>query len=375
MKFKLLFIFVLFVHPLFSETEKHAVENIDADHQFIYYTGRIDFSNPKAARFSWPGISIKASFEGKVCNIRMNDFCTGTDSDGKLFSNYYQVIIDKGRIVVLKCEPLKSIYKIDSLSEGNHTIEIVKRTEGLVGESEFLGFQLEKGKKILALPKSDKIRRMEFIGNSITCGYGNEGANKECKFSAATENNYMAYGSIIARTLNSEYCAVAFSGKGICRNYDKTTEETIPLIYDRTLTFNENKKWDFKNYIPDVVVINLGTNDFAHANPDSLEFVSRYFEFVKTIRKNYPNAHIFCINGPMMSDRWPLGSKALSTLKRYVNGMIDQMNRSGDAKVYSFFLSQHGGLGYGCDWHPNVRQHVKSAGELTKFIKEKTGWE
>jgi lysophospholipase L1-like esterase len=375
MKCKLFFVLLFFIHPVFSETGKLAIENIDADHPFIQYIGRIDFSNPKAPRFSWPGITIKATFEGKVCNIRMNDFGTGTDSDGKLFSNYYQVIIDNVRVMVLKCEPSKSIYKIDSLSEGKHTIVIVKRTEGSVGETKFLGFQLEKGKKLWPIAITEKVRRMEFIGNSITCGYGNEGTNKECKFSAVTENNYMAYGAITARALNAAYCMVAFSGKGIYKNYDGTTEETLPMIYDRTLTFDENIKWDFKKYIPDVVVINLGTNDFAHSNPDSAAFVSRYYEFVKTIRKNYPQAYIFCINGPMMSDQWPIGSKALSTLKRYVNGMVDQFNKSGDGKVYSFYLSQQGSFGYGCDWHPNVRQHIKSAGELTKFIKEKTGWE
>jgi hypothetical protein len=216
---------------------------------------------------------------------------------------------------------------------------------------------------------------MEFIGNSITCGYGNEGPNKECKFSASNENGYMAYGAITARAFNAEYCAVAFSGKGIYKNYDESMEETIPELYDRALTFKENVQWDFKKYIPEVVVINLGTNDFAHSNPDSAAFVGKYEEFVKTIRKNYPQAHIICINGPMMNDQWPAGSKALSTLKRYVNGMVDRFNKSGDAKIYSFFLSPHGALGYGCDWHPNIRQHVKSAGELTKFIKEKTGWE
>jgi lysophospholipase L1-like esterase len=373
MKCKLLFILIVCMHPLCAQKNAHT--DIDADDKLIQYTGRIDFSNPKVPKFAWPGISIKACFEGKTCKIKLKDLAQGTDESGKPHSNYYNILIDSGRIVLLKCEPSKSLYDIDSLSGGKHVIEIFKRTEGLVGETEFHGFQLGKGQKLLPLPKPEKVRRMEFIGNSITCGYGNEGPNRDCKFSAASENGYMAYGAITARKFGAEYMAVAFSGKGIFQNYDQTTDETIPEIYDRIFPFKEDIKWNFKNYIPDVVVINLGTNDFAHVNPDSAAFTGRYFEFVKTIRKNYPNAHIFCINGPMMSDQWPVGSNALSTLKKYVNGMVAQFNKAGDAKIYSFYLSQHGSLGYGCDWHPNVRQHIKSAGELTRFIKEKTGWE
>jgi hypothetical protein len=348
---------------------------IGADDPLIKYTGRIDFSNPKAPRFAWSGVSIKAAFEGSVCQILLNDYASGTDATGGNHANYFNLIIDNKRIQVLKCDKGgKQIYKVDSLSDSNHIIEIFKRTEALIGEVEFKGLILASGKKLLPLPVAQNVRRMEFIGNSITCGYGNEGPDQECKFSGATENAYMAYGAITARNLNAEYVAVPFSGKGLTRNYDEGPQETMPQLYDRILAANPDLKWDFKKYTPDVVVINLGTNDFAHSNPDSALFVGTYIKFIGTIRSNYPNASIICLTGSMMSDSGPQDRKALSTLKKYIQAVLTEFNKKGDTKVYTFNMSGQGSLGFGCDWHPSVKQHEKNAKELTAFVKEKMGW-
>ena len=372
-----LLVFLFLSFSLFAQQKKNDNYNhIDADNPKIKYTGRIDFSNPKAPRFAWSGVSIKAAFEGPHCQILLHNYSSGTDADGQPNTNYYNLIIDNKRIQVLKCNKEgKQIYDIELLSDSMHTIEIFKRTEAFLGDSDFRGFILAKGKNLIDLPKSAvHVRRMEFIGNSITCGYGNEGANKECRFSAATENNYMAYGAITARNLNAEYVAVPFSGKGLTRNYDESTDEIMPELYDRIFATNPGIKWDFKKYTPDIVVINIGTNDFAKSNPDSVKFVKAYIKFIERIRSNYSNAHIVCLSGPMMSDYWPEGVKALTTIQNYLKSVIGQVNEKGDKKVYSFSLSAQGSLGYGCDWHPNIAQHKKNAGELTAFIKEKVGW-
>jgi hypothetical protein len=357
-----------------QSSKEESQNQIDADNPLIKYTGRVDFSNPKAPRFAWSGVSIKAAFKGSVCQILLNDYASGTDATGGKHTNYFNLIIDNKRVQVLKCNPGKQIYTVDSLSNSNHTIEIFKRTEALIGEVEFKGFILDKGKKLFELPASPQTRRMEFIGNSITCGYGNEGPNAECKFSGATENAYMAYGAITARNLNAEYVAVPFSGKGLTRNYGGSPEETMPMLYDRILAANPDLKWDFKKYIPDVVCINLGTNDFSQSNPDSVLFVGTYIKFIGTIRSNYPNASIICLTGSMMSDSYPQGMKSLSTLKNYLKAVTGYLNAKGDNKVYTFDMSGQGSLGIGCDWHPSVKQHEKNAAELTAFVKEKMGW-
>jgi len=351
---KLLFFSILVV-SFFSSCSQ---QKIDANDPNIYYTGRIDFSDPKVAKFAWPGTSVKAKFEGKKCAVKLNGY------------GYYNILVD-GEIKVVEIKGRDTTYTIESLNGGAHTIEVFKRTEGFVGNGEFKGFELEHGKKLLPVEKLK--HRIEFIGNSITCGYGNEGESEFCHFTPITENHYMAYAAITARSLKAEHHVVAFSGKGLTRNYDMTTTETMPDLYDRIFPFEPTIKWDFNKWTPDAVVINLGTNDFAHTNPDSTEWVNAYLNFIKTIRSHYPQAYIFCTNGPMANDKWPEGHQALTILKKYINAVVEKAQANGDTKIASFFYTSQAPP-FGCDYHPSVKTHQKMADELTPFIKQKLNW-
>jgi hypothetical protein len=116
-------------------------------------------------------------------------------------TNYFAVIIDGGEPTVLQLSKNQTEYVLASnLPKGNHTVEVFKRTESNVGKVDFMGFTLPKGTTIIEpapLPK----RKIEFIGNSITCGYGNEISTTtpdKYHFTSANENNYMAW--VLLRT-------------------------------------------------------------------------------------------------------------------------------------------------------------------------------
>ena len=138
-KYTLLFLTsIISVIAFAGKPKKAELVNVDADHAAIQYIGRFDFTNPKAVRFAWPGVYISTGFEGKVCNIKLKETGGGTDGYGNAHQNYYNIIIDGKAPIVIKANPAKEIYKIDSLKEGAHTIAIYKRTEGLVGEGVFI---------------------------------------------------------------------------------------------------------------------------------------------------------------------------------------------------------------------------------------------
>ena len=329
----------------------------------IQYVGRIDYQNPYQVSFSHPGISIKLKFEGKICNILL-----GNEGASKI-ANYYNIIIDNKKPVAISVIK-ETVYKLD-LVAGIHVLEIFKRTENFVGTGIFKGIEIEKGKKLLPLEKPQ--RKIEFIGNSITCGYGNEGDSPACPFTPETENNYLAYGSITARNLKAEFMTVAFSGIGVTRNYDKGTE-TMPVIYDRIFPDRKLPLWDFTKWTPDAVVINLGTNDFAQSVPDSILFISTYIKFLKHIRQKYPKTHIFCIEGSMLRDGWPTGIASLTIVKRYVEKAVKTFRKENDTKIDTFYLPTAGENDLGCDYHPNVKMHQVMAEELTGFIRSKLDW-
>ena len=100
-------------------------------------------------------------------------------------------------------------------------------------------------------------RRMEVIGDSITAGYGNEGV-APCGFSAETENHYLTYASVAARTVGAELHTIAWSGKGMVYNFGDDTFQPLPELYDRTIA-SEDAGWSFE-WQPDVVAVNLRAN-------------------------------------------------------------------------------------------------------------------
>jgi hypothetical protein len=344
--------------------QHETLELVDADDPTIAYMGRMDNSNPKAVKFAYPGVSVYFSFTGRYCNIRMKDQCTGKDDYGNPFHNYYDVSIDGKDPFVLVGDPAKEIYIIDSLNHSFHTIKIFKRTEGMVGVTIFKGFEIEKGGKEKKLFLDKKKLKMEFIGNSQTCGYGVEGESKDCKFSAATENNHLAFGCIAANTMGAEYVAVAYSGKGIVRNYDLTQTELMVDIYPRTLPDDKNSKWDFKKWHPDYVTILVGDNDFANSIPDSASFVDKYVEFVKFVHSNYPHAHIICAVSPSNE---PNSLKQIVKVN-YFTSIVKQLKHHGVHKSHLLKFNTTV-LDFGCNHHYGIKTHEKLAEELVNFIR------
>lgn len=365
MKFLLPFFFII---PILSACGKEKYKLISPDHDLIYYNGRFDISNPKQPEFFYPGVEICASFTGTSCQIKLGqDHLGNTDQSGTPHSNFYNVFLDaKLRVLEVK-DGLHEFEIGKGLKDTVHSLKIIKRTESLCGKGYFAGVLIDQGAKMLPYTEVPSLK-IEFIGNSITCGYGNEGDNKDCPFSAGTENNYLTYGSITAREIHAEYRAVAYSGRGVYQNYDQSTAGTLPEIYDLVNPFEPESLYDFSAWIPDIIVVNLGTNDFAHELPDSAGFVNAYSQFLGQIKSRYPQSKIICLIGPMMSDHWPPGIMAKTHALSYIRKAIDLQASEG---IYFLELSPQGRFGFGCNYHPNVRQHEMNAGELVRFIREK----
>jgi lysophospholipase L1-like esterase len=333
----------------------------------IRYLGRFDLSNPKKASFAWSGSSIRARFEGKKCFLKFKNHSE---------SNYFAVFIDNvEKPIVLELNEEQEVYEVASnLSEGEHDILIFKQTEARCGVVDFLGFELEKNKRLVPFEQKKQLK-IEFIGNSITCGYGNEAQAANEKFKTETENHYLSFASITARKLNAEHFTIAYSGKGLVRNYGLTTDQIIPKIYTKIYP-QSSKDWGFKQWIPDAVVICLGTNDLANSKIDSTLFVNKYVDFVSQIRSNYADATIFLLNSPMLVN-FKKGKEAKDdfsprqTLENYIQSTLAILEDQDLKKLHYFAPSQQGKYGYGAMWHPSLKQHEVTAEELSEFMKKK----
>lgn len=355
----LLFAFVLLLASLSAATQTNL---IPADHEAIRYVGRFDRSNPQEVRFDWSGVYIQFSFKGTECAVKMND--TG--------HNYYNVFVDDqpSKTVDVKSDTILVIAR--GLKKKAHTVQIYKRTEGSQGMGSFKGILLsEKGEM---LPWQEvPTRRIEFIGNSITCGYGTEGKSKSERWSPVTENNYQSYAPIMARAFNADYHIVAHSGQGVVRNYgykEKISPMAMPARFNRVFDEKEQPVWDFKQWKPDVVVINLGTNDFSTKPfPDKEVFKAGYEKLIQDVFSRYGDLPVFCIVGPMIDE----------PCYTYVKEMVQDLRfGSGHKGVYfvgipTYLMDPEKDLG--SDSHPNYRGQRKMAAHVLPVIASVLKWE
>jgi hypothetical protein len=334
---------------------------IPANDTLIEYSGRIDFSNPASPRFSYSGVSIRACFKGTGISAIMND---------ERGENFYAIIVDGTNTQRIHPQAGQQTYLMaENLADTIHEIEIFKLTEEMFGKTYFLGFQIDDTDSLVEIVDQRELL-IEFIGNSITCGYGNEGQNGGT-FGATTENHFMTYAAITSRSFNARHLAVCKSGIGIYRNYDGPAAgnpDCMTNFYNRIYLYNPLPRYSFEE-TPDLVCVNLGTNDFSTSGGDSAHYVSTYLNFIDSIQNHYSHPDIVCLVGCM------LGGATLEKVRSYVQFIADSANNRGKGNVYFFEMSeQTGDLGIAIDYHPTVAQHMENSRELIHFIAALKSW-
>lgn len=347
---------------------------IAPDDPRISITGRFDARDPAGPRLSWSGAKITVRFHGGTLNALLHDAAPGHRHDVRGYeSNYLNVTIDGGVPTVLAMHPGEHLYRVaDGLPDGEHTVELFKRTEGKIGTVQLRGMQLSGSGQLLD-PPPRPTRRIEFIGDSITAGFGNEAARSEDNFAPETENNALTYAALTAEALDAEYSCIAISGRGLARNYNGTTSGVMPRQFPLALADDEDSAWDFGQWTPDVVVINLGTNDmYAKPPPAREEFLGAYLALLQSVRAVYPDAHVFCAVGPMVGQDQP---SHLTDSRQYTQAVVDSARDSGDDKVYYIeFPMNTPADGFGANEHPSLATHRRMAEQLTAAIRNVTGW-
>lgn len=327
----------------------------------LQYMGRFDMRNTQEFVCSYPASSVFLHTNSPIVKLHIQDYPL---EQGR--PNYIAVIVDG---VVFKEFPLipnQTEYTIFESSERSFRhIQICKRTESLIGNIGFKGFTVDDASqnKPVVVPE----KKILFIGNSITCGYGNEGTNATDPFTAETENAYMSYAAIAARTMQAQYHLIAYSGKGIYRNWADTVfdVETMPKVFHKTLAFDTCNSWNHTSYKPNLIVINLGTNDFSPPTGANKElYIDRFSQFLQTLTQLYPEVPIVCVNSQMLQE--PQRSYQIEWIQQSI-GMLP------NTTIYFCQLSMQGPLGHGADWHPNIAQNKVNASELVGFCKE-IGW-
>lgn len=245
----------------------------------------------------------------------------------------------------------------------------MKESEVQYASSGILAFYTDEEAEIRPTDKKD--RKIEFIGDSITCGYGVLGG-PEAPFSTETESADDAFAVQCARALDADYQLVSFSGIGVISRYiepeenEPLTDVLMPALYPHTDAVLAKRygwgpeSWDFSSFCPQVVVINLGTNDDSYTRgirEREERFEEEYCEFVRNIHRRNPGAEIVCTFGVMSQRLLPRVEEAVQRLSE--SGVPVRMHREEPMPP---------GEVTGCDGHPSAQRQRKMAESLTGFL-------
>lgn len=234
-------------------------------------------------------------------------------------------------------------------------------------------------------PSENKKTKIEFIGDSITCAYGVCNEVYETPFSTADEDVTLGYAYIAAKALDADYSIVAFSGYGMYSGYtndpNRLGKELVPPIYDKVGYSSASPyggeiintmKWNFSDFVPDIVVIYLGTNDatYCKVNKSRMEaFTQKYVNFISQVQSYYGRPiKYLCMLGTMDQTLCPAVEAAV---KRWNAGW--NAKRSGSTAYYLELPLQLPEDGLAVFGHPSRRTHEKLADIVIDKLKEITG--
>jgi hypothetical protein len=330
------------------------------------YQGRVEKLPDNKVVLVGTASSVFFNFSGNECSISLQSVDTWEHH------NYVSLVLDGKYIGKLRIEKGAAQYfPIKTTSnKKEHTLEIYKTTEAHSGGILFTGTTAK-----LTSISAKKKKKIEFIGDSITCGAASDPSDIPCDKGEYFDhhNGYYAYGPVLSRAIGADYLMSSVSGIGMYRNWnDENKDEGImPDVYQNLYLTKDNSKpkYDFA-FQPDIISIALGTNDFSGGdgkkerlpfNPE--KYVSNYINFIKMLYEHNPKAQIVITNSPMVG-----GERAVvfeDCLNKVKNAFAEDKAHK-PILIFKFKPMTP----KGCSGHPDVADHKVLAEEYAPFLKK-----
>lgn len=300
--------------------------------------------------FALSGVEFELDCEGDVYATFNARKISSSSSTGGV---YFTVVVDGVKQARDYCRITTvgetKVKLASGLAKGKHTFAIYRQSEHQYGE---LGVcALSYNGDILSKP-ADKDLYIEFIGDSISNGFGNLGNSKEGDGSALWSDATQAYNFLTAQALDADFSNPSWSGLGCKYGYSSVTMQDVypaqRYNYDKTTPYDFAKE-------PDIIVLALGTNDNSCQSDATLKREG-LVEMLTLVREKNPNAPIVWIHGMMTSG---------------VSSMIEEIVAEFGGEAAGYYACKLTQNTSGGGWHPNLKGQQKFADELVAFIREK----
>lgn len=292
----------------------------------LHYGGRWDMRDDDCYLTGRGAVYVEADFTGRNLGICLKEDGADTDWEVSVDGNP-PIPLTEDRRSLLR----RDMFVIKGLSEGEHRMRLVRRTEGRTGVSRFSGLRIDRDASLSAVPP--RAHLLEFVGDSITAGFRN--------LPDGGENGDLAFAPRLARMLEADYSVIATSGEGVIHNWNEQAGDSAVHSREDYEHFffprpggQESLRWETPVRPADAVFVSLGTNDFSNAPhfvPEKEDFEKGYGELLDAIRLRQPEAIIICTD--------PLPDSVIPQAGHYIEAVVEQRRRAGDEKI--FFLSLH----------------------------------
>jgi lysophospholipase L1-like esterase len=316
--------------------------------------GRV-VTGPEGWTYQWPSARFEAAFSGEAVLFKVG---TG--------DQILHLSVD-GAPVARMVKPAPGLYRIEGLANGRHLVRASVVNEMQAAPARFGGFFLAGGQPLpLAAPR----RQIEFIGDSHSVGYGDASDVRACPGDGVwmTTDNSIAFGPLTAQRFGADRQVNAISGRGIVRNFDGMAGDTLPIAWPRAL-LGDAPSYRNDDWRPQVVVINLGTNDFSTplkagerwGDRQALrdDYVATYVRFVADIRARQPQAFVILLAPP----------SAENEITAQIDRVANTLKAGGEARLAVIPVGEMELTA--CDWHPSARDQQGISDKLSAFLDQR----
>ncbi len=322
---------------------------IDFSSDFLLTYGRTAIKETSLL-LGWPGSGFCFAFTGTEFRIKFGKF----DSDRHF---YFKISVDKISQTHCVCAT-DQIIILRGLSNALHQVKVTRITESInlteVSQVTICGDDISFSRNV-----SFPTLKFEFIGDSLTAGFGNMSEPDAGIYRASEQDLTFGYTYLTATGLKADGRYICCSGKGIFNNWDGSKENRIPDFYTKQF-IGSDEDHDFSSWRPNIIFINAGTNDIT-AQTDPNDFKKAYIDFIEKVHKLNPQSRLVCIHG-MTTDKFEETFEEIeSTLK---DSNSDRDLRIEFIKFKPITKEFCGALG-----HPNSKAHSRFARDLIKTIK------
>ena len=271
----------------------------------------------------------------------------------------------------------RDVYKVNTTgTAGPHRFRLIKISESNPGGIRLFKISTDNDGKFAEAPKPGN-RRIEFIGDSFTVGYGVDadlGAPDSFVFKAT--NASKSYAFLLADGFKADFQVNAFSGRGLVRNYDNIVPEwNIQRLYEYTVPglapekiaegISENElRYDFESFHPQVIVLFIGINDFQGNPPYAKkdDFKKAYASLLEKLRLAHPGVRFLLVSTKI----WPNDDLTPTVKSIYESEIASGKKDLEFVEVHTENTALHG--------HPSEHSQTELAQKLRPIVGRIAHW-